>query len=146
MSRPELCFVDATILGALITPGSTSDKALRWLRAGQDSWITSEISMALCLANLTAQGISPTEQQACMDRLLLVLRHGIGLRPLPIQSLGPPQGLQAHRLPPLQLLQLQAALHGRCGCLMSNDSALVTASRRAGLPAFGLTLAAATQA
>lgn len=146
MSRPELCFVDATILGALITPGPTSNQALRWLRAGEDSWITSEISMALCLANLTAQGISLTQQQACMDRLLLLLRHGVGLRPLPIQALGPPTDPQADRLPPLQLLQLQAALHGRCGCLMSNDSALVTASRRAGLPAFGLTLAAATQA
>lgn len=146
MSRPELCFVDATILSALITPGPASDQALRWLSAELGSWITSELSVALCLANLAGQGLSLSQQHVGMKRLLLVLRHGVGLRPLPVPLWQAPSGPGGGPLAPLQLLQLQAALHGRCGWLMSNDPAMVEAARLAGLPAFGLTIAAGPRA
>ena len=135
MIRPELSFVDATILTALITPEPASDRALRALRYGACSWITSEISVAHCLSTLEGRGLALEGQQACLDRLLLVLRHGIGLRPLPLQALRPQH---PQPLPPLALLQLQTALHWRCSSLISNDPALVEAAKRAGLGAFSL--------
>ena len=106
MNRPELSFVDATILTALVTPEPASDRVLRTLRYGACSWITSEISVAVCLANLERRGLALHRQQACLDSLLLVLRHGIGLRPLPLQALRPQH---PQPLPPLALLQLQTA-------------------------------------
>lgn len=139
MNRPELSFVDATILTALVTPEPASDRVLRTLRYGACSWITSEISVAVCLANLERRGLALHRQQACLDSLLLVLRHGIGLRPLPLQALRPQHPLP---LPPLALLQLQTALHWRCSSLISNDPALVEAASRAGLGAFSLMNAA----
>jgi len=145
MSRPELCFVDATILSALIAPEPASDRVLRWLRHVESSWITSEISVALCLTNLERRGLSLTQQRACMTRLLLVLRHGVGLRPLPIQALGRPTGKGSVQLAPPLALQLRTALHWRCRTLISNDQSLVEASCHAGLTAFSLTIAATSQ-
>ena len=139
MNRPELSFVDATILTALVTPEPASDRVLRTLRYGACSWITSEISVAVCLANLERRGLALHRQQSCLDSLLLVLRHGIGLRPLPLQALRPQH---PQPLPPLALLQLQTALHWRCSSLISNDPALVEAASRAGLGAFSLMNAA----
>jgi hypothetical protein len=138
MSRPELWFVDATILSALIDYEPTSDDALRCLRFVESSWITSEISVALCLANLERRGLPLSQQWACMTRLLLVLRHGVGLRPLPIGTSLMPTGNGIGRLAPPVALQLQTALHWRCRTLVSNDRALVEASRQAGLVAYSL--------
>jgi predicted nucleic acid-binding protein len=143
MSRPALCFVDATILSALIAPAPSSDRALRCLLHVQDSWITSEISVALCLSGLQRRGLRLQHQQACLDALVLLLRHGVGMRPLPLQALqlkAPPSRVNVRPRPlaPLQALQLHTALHWRCRALISNDRALVAAARASGLVSYSL--------
>ena len=137
MTRPRLCFVDATILSALIEPDPSSDRALRWFLHVPNSWITSELSVALCLSRLERRGLNLRHQQACLHALLLLLRHGVGIRDLSLQE---PQQQPAHAqtLTPLQALQLHTALHWRCGALISNESQLVTAAQRSGLVAYSL--------
>jgi len=143
MSRPALCFVDATILSALIEPDPSSDRALRWLRHLPNSWITSELSVALCLSRLERRGLSLQHQQACLQALELLLRHGVGIRPLSLQSLelrkSPGRrSARSRPLTPLQALQLHTALHWRCGALISNEPRLVAAAQRSGLVAYSL--------
>jgi len=143
MTRPHLWFVDATILSALITPEPASEQLLRWLSYGYCNWITSEISVSLTLATLERRGLSLQQQQACLERLLLVLHHGIGLRPLPLQALQPERLFrpQRHQLSPLLALQLHTALHWRCATVVSEEPALVACARQEGLHAMSLTIA-----
>ena len=136
MSRPSLCYVDSTILVALVGSGPTSDAVRRWFVQSHDAWVSSEMALTRALQILESNQRKGEPQGLSLPAVLMAFHTGVAIRSLP---LGPLRHQPTHPwLSILDALELEAARIWRCPCLISHSPRLLEAARVAGLTSLSI--------
>lgn len=142
MSRPDLTYVDSTILTALISAGATGDAVRRWFRHTHSAWVSSEIALTRTILHLSHKQAQPGPLDAL--GLLHALHAGVAIRPLPAGllshgSIGASRPARAApKLALADALELETARLWHCHYLISHSEPLRQAAQSWGLISLGI--------